>query len=85
MQLVFGSNLRVPHELLADDPNELVGLEDLREGADTLDSASAAFQKAAQVRALARSLLMQADARDKLSRARRAAPHRDRTFVPGQW
>ena len=44
-QLVFGQNLRLPHELLSDDPTDYVGVRDVHEAPLDLDSVAAEFAR----------------------------------------
>ena len=84
-QLVFGTAPRLPHDLLADGFLDRVGAEDLKEPATDADTAAAQFARQHSLRQEARRLLFEHAERTRVASATKAAPHRDRSFTPGQW
>jgi len=84
-QLVFGSNPRLPNDLLSDDGLGLVGISDTSPDAVISDSVAAEFARQEAIRKKARELLFAADASKKVAAAAASAKHRDRHFQRGQW
>ncbi|CAK0864783.1 unnamed protein product, partial [Prorocentrum cordatum] len=84
-QLVFGINPRIPSDILADDPIQVVGVEDLSPGSWDRDTASAEFARRDAIRRHARKELFESSSLKKLASAVKAPTHRDKHFVPGQW
>eukprot|EP00959_Pyramimonas_sp_CCMP1952_P284724 5952326-Pyramimonas_sp.AAC.1 len=85
LQLVFGENPRLPHDILSDDHKGLPGWQDAVRPPSEQDQAGAEFARAQEVRAAARRLAMEVTSREKISRASRAKAPNVQTFTPGQW
>eukprot|EP00959_Pyramimonas_sp_CCMP1952_P119612 2501267-Pyramimonas_sp.AAC.1 len=85
LQLVFGENPRLPHDLLSDGHKALPGWQDVTSPSSEQDEAGAEFARAHAIRAAARRMAMEATARDNISRASRARTPGNRRFTPGQW
>ena len=79
------SKPRLLHDLLSDDPQDRVGLEDLRDAPLDADSVATEFAREIEVRRKARELLFEMDAKRKLHHAAAAAKHRDQVFQCGTW
>eukprot|EP00959_Pyramimonas_sp_CCMP1952_P334269 7000485-Pyramimonas_sp.AAC.1 len=67
LQLVFGQNPRLPHDLLSDDVRGISGWRDMISPASEQDAAGAEFARSQRVRAAARRLAIEANARDEIT------------------
>ena len=86
LQLVFGRNPRTPAELLSDDALDELGLREIREPSPDDDAAAAQYRKTQRVRDVARKLLAEQMATEKLKLAQRTRKlHVDKAFGRGQW
>ena len=67
LQLVFGENPRVPHELLSDDMLGEAGLAELHMDPITADSAAAEFSHRQLVRSRARERAIERHSKDRIA------------------
>ena len=84
-QLVFGTNPRVPTDLLSDDPMDIVGLESLQADAFEQDTPGAEFNKRHLIRQRAKELCVKSSAKDKVRLSSSQRIHRQRNWAIGQW
>ena len=82
--LVFGTNTRLPGDLLSDDAIAFVGPSDLQQDAVAADGVPASLARQYEIRQESRRLLMSVDAIRKLPAANHAAKHRDQNDSCGQ-
>ena len=85
LQLMFGENPRMPHELLSDDPMGACGLSDLHVDAAISDSAAGEFSRRFMVRFKARERAMERHSKDRINRAANAERHEIKHWNAGQW
>ena len=85
LELMFGENPRMPHELLSDDPMGACGLSDLHVDAAISDSAAGEFSRRFVVRFKARERAMERHSKDRISRAANAERHEIKHWNAGQW
>ena len=84
-QLVFGTNPRVPTELLSDEATQDLGWQEIDADAYDQDTAAAAFNRSHHIRQRAKQLCIEATSKEKIRLATRQRIHKQRNWTVGQW
>lgn len=84
-QLTFGSNPRIPLELLGDDATHLPAISDVTADSFEQDSAAAEFARSHAIRQKARELCVASTAKDRVRLGSQGPNHKQRQWFPGQW
>ena len=84
-QLAFGTNPRIPLELLSDDGLQAPGMSEILADSFEQDSAAAEFSRTHAIRQRARELCVRTTAQDKVRLSGTSRPHLQRQWHVGQW
>lgn len=84
-QLAFGTNPRIPADLLADDPLQGPGWDDIYTDPYDQDTVSAEFNRSHMIRQRARELCIAQTSRDKVRLGGKGKRHHQRQWAVGQW
>ena len=85
LQIAFGQNPRVPHELLADEELGEIGLADLHADPSLEASPAMEFARRFHVRHRARQMALERHSKDRISEAANAKHREQKIWNPGQW
>ena len=84
-QLAFGMNPRIPADLLADDPLQGPGWDDIYADPYDQDTVSAEYSRSHLIRQRARELCIAQTSRDKVRLGGKGKRHHQRQWAIGQW
>ena len=84
-QLAFGVNPRIPADLLAEDPLQSPGWDDILSDPYDQDTPAAEFSRAHTIRQRARELCVSQVSKDKIRLSGKGRRHPQRTWAIGQW